>query len=125
MAAQGLWSKGIESFLPRHVVRRRWSDGMKVVSEPIFAGYIFCRTSLAFPVLAVPGFKGFVTFAGRPQGIPDHEIQGIMRMAASGLPLEPEGILWECEAGSQLVVGGEMRGRSAAVKVDRSVLEAL
>jgi len=145
LAVQGLSSKGIESFLPSHVVRRRWSDRIKVVSEPIFPGYIFCRTSLASPVLPVPGVQGFVSFAGQPQRIPDQEIEGIMRMTASGLPLEPlaylcagdrvrvthgplagvEGILWECEAQSQFVVGIEMLGRSVAVKLDQAVLEQL
>lgn len=143
LAVQGLSSKGIESFLPSYVVHRRWSDRIKVVSAPIFPGYIFCRTSLASPVLPVPGVQGFVSFAGRPEPIPDQEIDSIMRMAASGLPLEPmaypragdrvrvihgplagvEGILWECDAKRLLVVGIEMLGRSVAVNLDRTVLE--
>lgn len=145
LAVQGLSAKGIESFLPSHLVRRRWSDRIKVVSEPIFPGYIFCRTSLVSPVLPVPGVQGFVSFAGRPQRIPDSEIDGVMRMTESGLPLEPlaylcaggrvrvtcgplagaEGTLWECEAHSQFVVGIEMLGRSVAVKMDQAVLERL
>jgi transcriptional antiterminator RfaH len=145
LAAQGLSSKGIESFLPSHIVRRRWSDRFKVVSEPVFPGYIFCRTSLASPVLPVPGVQGFVSFTSRPQRIPDQEIDDIMRMTASGLPLEPlaylcagdrvrvthgplagvEGVLWEGEAQSQFAVGIEMLGRSVAVKLGQAVLERL
>ena len=145
LAVQGLSAKGIESYLPSRVVRRRWSDRIKVVSEPIFAGYVFCRTSLASPVLPVPGVQGFVSFAGRPQRIPDQEIDGIMRMAASGLPLEPlsylcagdrvrvtqgplagvEGTFWEYESKSHFVIGIEMLGRSVAVKLDQSVLQPL
>jgi transcription termination/antitermination protein NusG len=143
LAVQGLSAKGIENFLPSYVVRRRWSDRTKTVSEPIFPGYIFCRTSLASPVLPVPGVQGFVSFAGRPEPIPDQEIDGIMRMMASGLPLEPmaylragdcvrvthgplagvKGTLWEGEGQRRLVVGIEMLGRSVAVNVDRTVLE--
>jgi transcription antitermination factor NusG len=143
LAMKGLAAKEIESFLPSYVVRRRWSDRMKAVNEPIFPGYIFCRTSLASPVLPVPGVQGFVSFAGQPEPIPDQEIDGIMRMSASGLPLEPiaylrtgarvrvtdgplagvEGILWEGDAHRRLVVGIEILGRSVAVNMDRTVLE--
>lgn len=144
LAVQGLSAKGIECFLPSYIVHRRWSDRIKAVSEPIFPGYIFCRTSLASPVLPVPGVQGFVSFAGRPEPIPDQEIEGIMRMTASGLPLEPiaylhagdrvrvthgplagvEGILWECDAKKRLVVGIEMLGRSVAVNMDRTYVTA-
>jgi transcription antitermination factor NusG len=38
-----LQQKGIESYCPLNKVRRKWSDRIKVVEEPLFKSYIFVR----------------------------------------------------------------------------------
>lgn len=34
---------GYEHFLPTCRTRHRWSDRMKVVEQPLFPGYVFCK----------------------------------------------------------------------------------
>jgi len=35
--------RAFESFLPIHKVKRKWSDRVKIVEEPLYRGYIFVR----------------------------------------------------------------------------------
>ena len=39
--------KGFEALAPTYRARRRWSDRVKEIDLPLFAGYVFCR--FAFP----------------------------------------------------------------------------
>ena len=41
-----LCERGFEAFLPSFKVRRRWSDRIKTTEQPLFPGYLFCRTDL-------------------------------------------------------------------------------
>ena len=38
-----LTAKSIESYCPLHKVRRKWSDRIKLVEEPLFKSYVFVR----------------------------------------------------------------------------------
>src|SRR5690349_3569745 len=60
--AEALLCKGMEVFLPLYATRRRWSDRVKEMQVPLFAGYVFCRMDLLYrmPVLTVPGVIQFV-----------------------------------------------------------------
>ncbi|MBU2101888.1 MAG: UpxY family transcription antiterminator [Candidatus Omnitrophica bacterium] len=42
----GLLQKGIEAFTPKVSLRKRWSDRIKVVEEPLFKSYCFAQFSL-------------------------------------------------------------------------------
>ncbi|HRX93358.1 MAG TPA: transcription termination/antitermination NusG family protein, partial [Chitinophagaceae bacterium] len=35
--------KGLESYCPLNKVRRKWSDRMKIVEEPLFKSYVFVK----------------------------------------------------------------------------------
>ena len=39
-----LRTKGYEEYLPLYTSSRRWSDRIKVLEKPLFAGYAFCKT---------------------------------------------------------------------------------
>ena len=87
----GLASAGLETFVPWHGVRRRWSDRLKVVEENLFPGYVFCRSSFddRKTVLGQPGVATVVSFDHTPAAIPDSEIETVRKCVASGLPLGP------------------------------------
>ena len=38
--------KGIETFLPVRKIKRRWSDRVKLIEEPLFKGYLFVHAPL-------------------------------------------------------------------------------
>ncbi|MEY3186716.1 MAG: hypothetical protein RL675_540, partial [Bacteroidota bacterium] len=38
-----LEKKGFEAYCPLNKVRRKWSDRMKTVEEPLFKSYVFVR----------------------------------------------------------------------------------
>src|ERR1022692_3567069 len=43
VASTALQNLGYEQFQPTRTVRRQWSDRVKVIQEPLFPGYLFCR----------------------------------------------------------------------------------
>ncbi len=57
-----LMQKGIESYCPLNKVRRRWSDRIKLVEEPLFKSYVFVKTDEAgrTPVRMTDGVVNFV-----------------------------------------------------------------
>ncbi len=76
-----LLQKGIESYCPLNKVRRKWSDRIKTVEEPLFKSYVFVkiadeeRTS----VRMTNGVVNFVYWEGKPAIIKEKEIQTIKR----------------------------------------------
>jgi transcription antitermination factor NusG len=78
---QLLTEKGIESYCPLNKVRRRWSDRMKVVEEPLFKSYVFVKVSDddRTGVRMTPGVINFVYWEGKPAVIREKEINAIKR----------------------------------------------
>ncbi len=139
--ATTLTNKGYEVFLPTYRVRRAWSDRIKEVELPVFAGYVFCRSDLSrqsAPVVATPGVVRIVGFGGRAIPVENHEIEAVRRMVDSGLAVEPlssfavgqhvriahgpltnlEGTLIEVRKRHQFVVSVSLLQRALAVTVD-------
>jgi transcription antitermination factor NusG len=135
-----LESKGWEILVPVYHDLRRWSDRVKEIDLPLFAGYVFCR----FPrfdcrhVEDTPGAVRILRFGGHPAPIPQREIDGIQAMLAARVRLSPwpflkagdqvrvergplrglEGTLLRNSDSSRLVVSVEMLQRSIAAEVD-------
>lgn len=144
VAARVLRDKGWEDFLPLYRSRRRWSDRLKEIELPLFAGYVFCRFAPEdrAPVLRTPGVRSIVTFDGRPAPVSDEEIAAMRQAAGSGLPVEPwpflragqpvriergplsglRGVLVRAKDNWRVVVSVELLQRSVAVEVDRNAL---
>ena len=80
--AQLLNQKGYEPFLPTYLRKRRWSDRVKVLSQPLFPGYLFCRLDplVRLPVLKTPGVISVVGVGKEPIPAPDHEIDAVWRL---------------------------------------------
>ncbi len=76
-----LKEKGIESYCPVNKVRRRWSDRVKVVEEPLFKSYVFVKVNEddKTKVRMTNGAINFVYWNGKPAVIKEKEIEAIKR----------------------------------------------
>src|SRR6187551_2660447 len=76
-----LLEKGLESYCPLNKVRRKWSDRVKLVEEPLFKGYVFVKVSDddRTSVRMTPGVINFVYWEGKPAIIKEREMKAIKR----------------------------------------------
>ena len=77
--AQLLSEKGLESYCPLNKVRRKWSDRVKLVEEPLFKSYIFVKVNDEdrTEVRMTPGVINFVYWDGKPAVVKEKEINTI------------------------------------------------
>ena len=77
--AQLLSEKGLESYCPLNKVRRKWSDRVKLVEEPLFKSYIFVKVNDEdrTEVRMTPGVINFVYWNGKPAVVKEKEINTI------------------------------------------------
>ena len=78
---QLLADKGVERYCPLNKVRRKWSDRVKVVEEPLFKSYVFVKVNDEdrTEVRMTPGVINFVYWQGKPAVIKEKEINAIKR----------------------------------------------
>lgn len=78
---QLLADKGVERYCPLNKVRRKWSDRVKVVEEPLFKSYVFVKVNDddRSVVRMTPGVINFVYWQGKPAIIKEKEINAIKR----------------------------------------------
>ena len=78
---QLLKEKGVESYCPLNKVRRKWSDRVKIVEEPLFKSYVFVKVSDddRTAVRMTSGAINFVYWQGKPAVIKEKEISAIKR----------------------------------------------
>jgi transcription antitermination factor NusG len=78
---QLLTEKGLESYCPLNKVRRKWSDRVKVVEEPLFKSYVFVKVNEddRTAVRMTNGAINFVYWDGKPAVIKEKEIIAIKR----------------------------------------------
>ena len=76
-----LLNKGVESYCPLNKVRRKWSDRIKTIEEPLFKSYVFVKISdeSRSEVRMTDGVINFVYWNGKPALIKEKEIQTIKR----------------------------------------------
>lgn len=76
-----LVEKGVESYCPLNKVRRKWSDRLKIVEEPLFKSYVFVKISDGekTEVRMTDGVINFVYWDKKPAIIKEKEIQTIRR----------------------------------------------
>lgn len=140
-AAAVMRVKGFEEFVPVVRTRRRWSDRVKELKAPMFAGYVFCRfdAQRRNAILECPGVFNIVSFANQPIPVPDDEIQAVKVMVQSTLPLAPypfieagqkvridwgplagvEGVVVEVKKEFRLVASITLLQRSVSVEINR------
>jgi transcription antitermination factor NusG len=76
-----LLQKGIEVYCPLNKVRRKWSDRIKTIEEPLFKSYLFVKINdeERTTVRMTNGVVNFVYWNGKPAVIKEKEIQTIKR----------------------------------------------
>jgi transcription antitermination factor NusG len=78
---QLLTEKGFESYCPLNKVKRKWSDRIKVVEEPLFKSYVFVKVAEddRSEVRMTSGAINYVYWNGKPAVIKEKEIAAIRR----------------------------------------------
>ena len=134
--------KGYEEFFPQYWSRRLWSDRVKLMQRPLFAGYIFCRFDIdqRRSILDVPGVFHIVGHGKRPLPVDLAEIEALRVVVRSGQSVGPwgglevgqlvriefgplsgiQGTLLRFKGTSHLILGVKLLNRSVAVQVDES-----
>jgi transcription antitermination factor NusG len=76
-----LLGKGREAYCPLNKVKKKWSDRMKWVEEPLFKSYVFVRLTAGemTDVRMVNGIVNFVYWLGSPAIVKDKEIEAIRK----------------------------------------------
>jgi transcription antitermination factor NusG len=145
--AEWLAANGWETMVPLYRARRNWSDRVKELELPLFAGYVLCRFALAekIRVLNTPGVARVVGFGGAPVPLADREIDELRIAMSSKQPLRPwpylktgdklriergplrglEGTLLQDDGAWRLVVGIELLQRAMAVEVAPDMIAPL
>jgi len=139
--------RGYERLLPARAVSRRWSDRIKVIGQPLFPGYVFCKNqrSLMEVVRATPGIIRIVSFGGKPYAIAQEEIDALQRLVQSDRDASPvpylrmgqkvkvitgplagiTGMITQIKKRDRLVVSIDFIMRSVSVEIDQSELAPL
>jgi len=139
-ASKTLERLGYEQFLPVQAVRRQWSDRVKVIDEPLFPGYLFCRFDPQdrLPILTAPGVISIVSFGKTLLPVDEGEVETIRRLLGSRTRVSPhpylkagkrvriergalagvEGILVEVRNEYRVVASITILQRSVAVEID-------
>ncbi|MFQ5737595.1 MAG: UpxY family transcription antiterminator [Acidobacteriota bacterium] len=135
-----LRGQGYECFLPLYKCRRRWSDRIKEIDQPLFPGYLFCwfNPRHRLPIVMTPGVVLIVGRGRTPIPVEEHEISAIQTIVESGLPSHPwpflrigervrveygalrglEGHLLDFKGRHRIVVSVALLQRSVAVDID-------
>jgi len=133
-------SKGFQEFLPLYKCRHRWSDRSKLIDEPLFPGYVFCRIHAEdrFSLLTIPRVMHLVGIGNTPAALDDEEISAIRGALRAQVAVEPwpfleagervqlssgplvglEGFLVEAERQHRLVLGLSILKQSIAVEIE-------
>lgn len=114
MAAFLLKEKGYEVFLPTQ--RGKGPKRTRIEEPPLFPGYVFCRPGehVSGLIVTTPGVIRLLCCAGRPQRVPDADIENLQRIVASGLPVKPSA---KFQRGTPVrVVSGPLKGCAGFVE---------
>jgi len=137
--------KGFEVFLPLYESTRKWKDRRKLLSLPLFPGYVFVRGALErrLPILTTPGVHMIISRGERVATIPEEEIEAIRRTIEGKVRVEPhpflrcgervrvirgslagvEGILTRKKNLYRLVLSVAMLTQAVAVEIDAHDVE--
>lgn len=140
--AESLDHQGFELFLPTYRVRRQWSDRIKELEIPLFAGYLFCRfdPNNRLPILMTPNVIQVVGIGKKPLPVNEAEIDSVRAVVRSGFATQPwpylqvgqrvriqhgpmcglEGILLVLKGHHRIVLSISLLQRSVALELDSS-----
>lgn len=110
--------RALESFLPTYRTFSRRTDRKKVISLPLFGGYLFVHVDLSDfdKRVAILRARGVAKIVGGPEGpepVPDDQVLSVRRLCTSDRLLEPWGKL---EVGKRVrIVSGGLSGVTGVV----------
>lgn len=111
VAAEELWRREIEVFLPLREVVSKWKDRKKTVQFPLFPGYIFANVALRerrLDILKVPSIVSIIGTSHEAQPIPEEQITAVKTLVFSEIPYDPYP---EIGVGDRVrVIRGPLRG---------------
>ncbi len=119
--------KGIEAFLPTVERLRRWKDRKKLITFPLFPGYLFVHISRSaqekLSVLKISGVVRLLcTVPGEPDPIPDEQINSLKKLIENKEALDPYPYI---DKGQRVrIKGGPLRGVEGILveKLDKHLL---
>lgn len=143
--AETLQVKGFEVLLPLYESVRRWKDRRKVLSLPLFPGYVFVRGGhqRRLGILTTPGVHMILSRGDAAAVIPEDEMQAICRSLEAKVAVEPhpylnsgdrvrvtrgalqgiEGILVRKKNLFRLVLSVDMLAQSVCMEIDATDVE--
>jgi transcription antitermination factor NusG len=88
--AERLTKNGIDHYLPLIKTIRQWSDRKKMVSIPLFNGYIFlyCTAQQLSEIRLISGVVNYIYHEGKPAVMPEKEITAIKQFLDTGIAME-------------------------------------
>lgn len=116
-----LTEKGIQTYLPLKVERRKWSDRIKKIETPLFPGYLFVRISYykeRNSSLSHPASRYFLKdpATGNPGVFPDKQMEDLKHMVNEGQDLVVE-ISRQFPVGATIrILSGPFKGIIAEVE---------
>jgi len=123
--AQLLTEKGLESYCPVNKVRRKWSDRLKIVEEPLFKSYVFVRVTDEdrTAVRMTPGVINFVYWNGKPALIKEKEINAIKQFLNDYENVEVKPIKLELNQRVKITKGPLMDREGEVLELQRKTVK--
>jgi transcription antitermination factor NusG len=87
----GLLKKGIEAFTPKVSLKKKWSDRIKFIEEPLFKSYCFAKFSLLnkIDIVSQDGVVNIVNFNNRYAPVTESVINSLKILIASKIQIDP------------------------------------
>ena len=122
---QLLQEKGLESYCPLNKVRRKWSDRMKTVEEPLFKSYVFVKVNEEdrTEVRMTPGVINFVYWDGKPALIKEKEINAIKQFLNEYENVAVEPLNLELNQRVKITTGPLMDQEGAIIGINRRTVK--
>jgi transcription antitermination factor NusG len=122
-----LIAKGVTTYCPLNKVRKKWSDRMKTVEEPLFKSYVFVRVtdSDQSRVRMTNGILNYVYWNGKPAIIKEAEINTIKKFMDEYEQVEARPFIVEPNQRVRIDAGLLMNKEGVVQKVLHNKVEVL
>jgi transcription antitermination factor NusG len=110
---------GFEAYCPLNKVKKKWSDRIKWVEEPLFKSYVFVRMAeeQQTKIRLVGGVVNFVYWLGKPAIVKDRDIEIIRKFLNDYEEIRAEPLELEKGAKVKIRQGALMDKEGKVVKV--------
>jgi transcription antitermination factor NusG len=122
-----LTDKNIEAYCPLNKVRKKWSDRIKWVEEPLFKSYVFVKVAAEDQagVRMINGVVNFVYWLGKPAIVKNKEIEIIRKFLNEHEEVWAEPVDLQKDARVVIRRGAFMDKEARVVGVDKNKVRVL